>query len=1766
MCSVPGVPTPGSEVSVVITRVNLNQNCGLVELWVNLNNEIKHVYDQMREDIQTPNRKFYGPEGKTGDLCLANIDEKWHRARIVSMQEENYNVFLIDHGQPHSTLSDKLAWGKHECFILPPEIECCIIANILSIENNWPERATNFLKSLPGKEFRGLVQHALMPDRTILLDLPIISKHLCKEGVAKKIPSGEFKNLVLKCLNLPKENAVEMITEKQNLTVSNQLGNDNQYFYPELMTNTLESIRVTEVIDPGNIFCELTIYSKAVKNLSEQMDKELKASLDESQPQTIGMPCAALGIAGKWQRAVLKQQITSRVATVEVFFVDEGKTELVQATNVKKLDWKFLRMPVATYNCKMEGVKNNKQWEQKEIDYLKSLILNQNIIARFDCHILPEDQYSVSLYTPSASCINDYFLEKKVEEIKSDTRPNIPCKQFLSSTTRDVTSPSYLPTSYNSSFSPMEMPLCDFLAAGASVGVRISCIDSLDKFWCQLSRCDKKLDILMKDLQAHYASVHPKPLVESVCVTRNPDDNMWYRAKIITNQQSPDVEVRLIDFGQTRKVPLRELRPIDPTFLRLDAQAFQCSLINVPPTDINYANEEFRKFVNSSLAQDGGLNCVIKAVVSDEEGMLLNLVDLQTQSESASQIIAEKLAARHVEFNHSDHKIDVNSKEKITISYSETVHNFYCQLDRDSQLFHQVQSDIERLVANSVYSEYSFAVNDLCIARYSDSKWQRGQVVEISPNLKVHFVDFGETLTVNRSEIQPFTCEASATRTTPVLAVALQLFNIPEEIPQEVDAWFAKKVVGQSLTMSVLGKGPNGKLMVELFDGLKSLNAQVREKIMNFAKADATDKQEETMDVPNGDGTKQNGRQKSPIMQSEQFNIINKPTSPSQNLLSNFTAEKMDANIELTSDMQTANQEKTKSTHDEIATLDKSLTYKKPVISFNKTEVLYASSISRPDYFWCQYSNADDLDKVTRIAQIEGQAPQDPFFAHLQLVGTPCLALYKSDNQWYRAQVVEKKRDAFLVVFIDYGNEEDIDYKDVRPISPSLLEMAPQAFLCTLYGIHGTEELWDDALYDDFYILLKDKPLNVTVLDMGQNLDVKMPQYMVHIDDADLHNLLKKHGIVPKSTSKKIYEPSQDYLTHFYSEPNSLVNKKVEAIVTSSSGPARFWCQYSDSEKLIELIKLIPKGGLEEELLFSDALSPGSPCLSLSSDGNQWNRAQVIERQPGRVKVALVDYGYEEELCIKDTRPIPPSLRIIQPQAFLCHMEHFDKNAVWDDKLNHLFHKAMADKVFELTIVSVEFNEDVKIPQYSIELDASSLEKLKKKFYKQSGEEVGNMPQSPTQIPVLRNTLRTPELEKNTTVSAYALSISGPGYFWCQFCDRIQLDEIKKMAKDEATMPRRDWNFGNRLIPGDTCIALFTDCCWYRAQILSKTEDKFSVLFIDYGNEGDVMIANVRPISQSLLKIPPRAFLCSLGGFEYSRGDWDDASYNYLDNFLTDKLLKVTPIRKCINQNNKLPQFVVDIQCGTKSVKEVMQKYWKANSNVDNVLTEPAKNEQAKSNLTKKMTYKNPSVTLNKTELVYATCIDDPHFFWCQFATWADQPIEKMAQEAGLSQPVPTTLNKGDSCLSLFSDDNQWCRALVNEKNDEKFNVVFVDYGNETDDVMIKDTRILPQNLLDEPPQAFLCMLYGFDQSQGTWDDKVYDSFYNTILDKLLKVKIMTVTENSDIAIPQYAVQIEMEGGTDVNKLMEKYWIKSAYQTPKVSGAGSCQDFQLLVT
>lgn len=1761
MCSVPGVPTPGSEVSVVITGVNINRSSGLVELWVGMNNEIKHVYEQMQEEIQLPVRSFCGPEGKAGDLCLVSVDGKWHRARIISMEDEKYEVFLIDAAQRLGATGEALAWGKDECFILPPKIETCVLANVLSIENDWPERAVNFLRSLPGKEFEGLVQHALMPHRTILLDVPTISKHLCKEGVTKKIPVEEFKNLVLKCLNLPEDDVMESVIAEQSLNVSSQ--SENRFFYPELFTNTFVSVRVAEVTDPANIFCELLIFSKSIKIMTEQLNDEMNAQADKenSNPQSIGMPCTAKSVDGKWRRAVLKQQIISTDATVEVFFVDEGKSELVQSANVRKLDVKFLRTPVVTYRCSLEGITRDKDWTEDEIDRLKSLILKQNIVARFEQHILPDDRYSVSLYAPNAASINDLFLGKKEPEINSDSKQ----KLFFNGAARDVASPSVVfPQNYASPFSPMEMPLCDLLTVGASVGVKISCINSASQFWCQTSQCDKKLDVLMKDLQTHYASVHPNPLVDSICVARNPDNNMWYRAKIIANELSPDVEVRFIDYGQTKKVPLRELRPIDPTFLRLDAQAFQCSLFNLPATDASYATEELHRFVDTTVTQNSPLNCVIKAVTSDGEGMMLNVVDLQTQSESASRVLAEKLAARPKTYNHLSHNIKVNSKEKITVRFLETVHSFYCQLDRNSHLFQQVQSDIEKAVANSVPPECSFVPSSLCVARYSDCNWYRGHVLETSPNLKVRFVDLGKTLTLNKADVRPFPLEAVAAMTVPMLAIPMGLFNIPHEIPQEVNEWFAEKVVGYTFTATVMEKDQNGKLVVELADGSKSLNAQVREKIVNA--------QVESRLLSNGSNMEidqcqaQSESQKVPIFQNggpdmEDWILVDIGPQTQKG-----TPERVVATVaEQTTAMEVDNEKKTMPPKQTTSSRNlNKFAYKKPILSFNKTQEVYASSITSPDYFWCQCSNTGDLDKVNKLAQIEGTAAQDPFFPRLLLSGHPCLALYNSE--WCRAQVIQTNDKTLSVVFVDYGNEEDVDYKDVRPLSASLLEVAPQAFLCCIDEMDETGKKWKSSFLDKFFDALVDKPLKVKVLWMGQNSEVNMPQYTVQIENVGLHKLLQKYGI---SCAGDALSPKREIKTVLFSNPNAIVGKTLKVYASCISSPGFFWGQSVDTAELDRIGRIAQKSGWVEDPLFPETLGPGSPCLALCSSDNEWYRAQVISREKDTFSVVFIDYGNEEEIGISDLRPMPQRLTEIEPKAFLCCLENFDQDtSPWEDRLYDAFQKLMLDKLITLNILSVGQNEEVGVPQYTVQFQYDVKDFCSRYFPHGRPTNVQKSTQNAsTKAPEIDwKTCKysNPQLAMNKTVKAFASSISGPEYFWCQCSDTAELDIITALAKAESRS-QHDPNFASNLIPGNPCLALFTeDNVWNRAQILSKDQDKFYVLFIDYGNESYVSFKNVRPMSPRLFKALPQGFLCCLEGFDLTQGAWDGNVYDHFNDLLVDKLLEVTPSCTVENQDAKFPQFAVQIKRGGLSVNKTIQKYWRVRSKVDLISSTLTENlsisEPTTLNLGKLQALRKPSVRLNGTVQVFATCIVDPHYFWCQFANTDDlDGIAKLAQLAGKSQELPATLNIGDICLALFSDDNEWYRALVRNKTGDTFTVVFIDYGNEAE-VTMKDTRMMPRSLLEQPPQAFLSSLHGYGRTKGTWQDEGSDYFFNFLVDKCLKVTIAAVEDNEELGLPHYSVQIECQG-TDVNKLMEQYWRGASGQESNSSGSGISQGF-----
>ena len=1673
MCSVPGFPTPGSEVPVLITGVNLNSRCGLVELWVNMDDGREHIYEQMREEIQIPKRKFDDSEGKPGDHCLVCIRSSWHRARIVSIQSEIYDVFLIDQGRPHTTTSEALAYGQSDSFLLPPEIESCILANLLSNENNWPERATKFLKSLPGKKFKGLVQDVLMPDRIILLDIPIVSKHICKGGVLKKIPADEFKGLVLKCLHLPKGEDSEncLITQEQSMNVSCQLEKHDQYFYPELLTDTAESVYVTEVINPQNIFCKLLIFSKAVKILSEQIHQHYEESsgLGLVQPLTCGDVCAARGLNGRWHRSLLKQNVTGDDA-VEVLHVDEGITELVPAGDIKPLHGKFLRMPVVTYRCSLEGVKDQGTgWTTDQTDYLKSLLLHRTVIAKFDHHNISQDVYSVTIYEGNAECINTCFIQKaglfrpSIVDVNGESEPisssvlssleDKRCTDVLDNVNADGLQEETLPDSkslavngwtedvpssgavdihihkdgpehpdlliesnghLSSGFHSEVQNYCGNgeITVGSSFTVNVSCIESLQKFWCQKTENMYSLRLLMQDLQEHYASVHPQPLTESIFVARNPINDMWHRARIIESHQSPVVDVRFIDNGQTQKVHLRDVHPIDPTFLRLNAQAFQCCLFNpnnpTSPTAVAWSDPaltEFQKFVDSGASSDFGLKCIVKAVTSDEEGLPLNVVDIETPSDSACKRCAQ---AEAQSYSYSTYNIEVGGQEKVWVTSSDSVNHFYCQLDRNSRMFKKVMDSVKQLVGQTRRTDHPLGLQSICLARYTDNQWYRGQVVEITPKLMVHFVDYGQTLVVRESDIFPFPTEASITRSAPVQAVPLGLLGVPEEVPQEVNQWFADCAINHSLTISVVAKGAKGKLIVELLDGSVNVNAEVRKMISQmtqqkmprpiqeadqqlYKNAKHATEDRLMQELMNGSGLKeaeQNDVQcDNGLCAGGELNMSSvtiSSVSPAEIKHDQTAREGRNQDLDvILEEKETVLAEtfiQAGSSDSEASQLHscpeegvKICMYKRPNISPNMPEEVYASCIVGPDYFWCMYTNTEDLDMVSSLALEAGQAQQDITFPKTLGQGSPCLALFSSDNQWYRAQVIRKTNDTFHVLFIDYGNECDVNIKNVRPLPQSLLEKDPQAFLCSLNGFDESKGSWDDNVYDDFYTLLVDKPLKVTAIHIGDHSEIAVPQYAVQIQCE-----------------------------------NMIVNDEM----------VKYW----------------------------------KPVAT-------------------------------EHVTTQNSRT---------------------ENLPQDSQT-----------------VSSETNLDVSM---------------------------GNA-----------NTCmrKNPNISKNNKEQVYASCIVEPHYFWCQYANTEELNEVSRLAQKAGQAPQ-DVMFPKTLHPNSPCLALFaSDEQWYRAQVIHRVDDAFHVVFIDYGNECDVDSKDVKPLPQVLLDMAPQAFLCSLNGFVKSEGSWDEESYDDFYNLLVDKPLELTILNMEDHSEIAVPQYTVEIECDGVDVNAAMQKYWKPVAKesvlIGNPQTETLRQDGQAPNMTHLSvskghmntdTYKEPNISKHKTEMVYASCIAEPHFFWCQYANTEElNTVSRLAKEAGRApqdEMFLKTVGPGSPCLALFSSDEQWYRAQVIHRVDDAFHVVFIDYGNECD-VDIKDVRPVPQSLLDWAPQAFLCSLNGFVKSEGSWCDEAYDDFYNLLSDKQLELTVFDMEDQSEIAVPQYAVVLECEG-VIVNTKMAKHW------------------------
>ncbi|KFV70976.1 Tudor domain-containing protein 6, partial [Dryobates pubescens] len=647
------------------------------------------------------------------------------------------------------------------------------------------------------------------------------------------------------------------------------------------------------------------------------------------------------------------------------------------------------------------------------------------------------------------------------------------------------------------------------LEVGSTVNVVVSYVESPSYFWCQLSGNNHDLELLMKEIQEYCKnSSHPPGWPNSVCLAQYSEDEKWYRALITSEVPSAKkVEVMYVDYGNRELVSLTNLRSINEHFLRLEAQAFRCSLYNIiqandqdPLAWSAEAIQTFQEFVDASSSHVE-MKCTIFALASINNNELFNIVDLRTPFQSACQFLTERGVAMHLSpqkclipsfqlhsYYYSMHDIKIGSEEDVYITHVEDPCVFYCQLERHADVLVQLTDDISRLCETVTSLKTLQKHGSLCLAKYTDDHWYRAIITKTNSNMEVFFVDFGNTETVENDQLLYLPSDAFDILFLPMQAIKCSLPNTAH-VPEEATRWFKQAVLERQLKAIVVGRESDGKLLIELFDGSTQINAKLKEELRLLNNAGlCRHVEDETLCSRNRDVNEMNEPAKSPLNASSSVER-QKCTSEAQGGGGSSKGHfKDDANVfqsarkgdlaagSLESDEMLSSKKDAflldkvgkESLHSvQVDTLSdiKSDAEDGSIMLKNVSDLLqqkivpalkllvYVSHVNDPLDFYVQLeSDQDQLNSISECLNNRTQTYKScgqPFQA-----GDVISAVYLEDSLWYRAVVKEKTSDNSLSIqYIDYGNTSVINAGQAHRLPEELSSIPAMSIHCCLGGL-----------------------------------------------------------------------------------------------------------------------------------------------------------------------------------------------------------------------------------------------------------------------------------------------------------------------------------------------------------------------------------------------------------------------------------------------------------------------------------------------------------------------------------------------------------------------------------------------------------------------------------------------------------------------------------------------------------------------------------------
>lgn len=272
-------------------------------------------------------------------------------------------------------------------------------------------------------------------------------------------------------------------------------------------------------------------------------------------------------------------------------------------------------------------------------------------------------------------------------------------------------------------------------------------INSPSEFWVQEEKSVADLEVMADRFIV--ADMFPK--IDDVkegllCVAKYPEDEQWYRARVISHDNNGDTQVIYIDYGNS--AVSTEIRAIPEDLANISALSRKCCL-QLPSQIKEWSEQAHEEFVK--LAADGATIFLLD-VLKDEE---TSLVKLTLDGQNVADILAS-MCEQHVPvIEERLPPLGEENSPNVVVSHINSPDEFWIQAESSiSEL--EVMSDRLR-DAESFLALNNLDIGTICAARYpEDGCWYRAKIIaRCETGTEVLYMDYGNSAITEELRILP---------------------------------------------------------------------------------------------------------------------------------------------------------------------------------------------------------------------------------------------------------------------------------------------------------------------------------------------------------------------------------------------------------------------------------------------------------------------------------------------------------------------------------------------------------------------------------------------------------------------------------------------------------------------------------------------------------------------------------------------------------------------------------------------------------------------------------------------------------------------------------------------------------------------------------------------------------------------------------------------------------------------------------------------------